>query len=79
MNERFDVIIIGTGAGGGTLLHRPAPTLRAVAGFRGRHGFRRALAFDDYCAENVRTVVLLKVCPGLRIVDGKLVWLTESG
>lgn len=26
MNDHFDVIIIGTGAGGGTLLHRLAPS-----------------------------------------------------
>jgi len=28
MNEHFDVIIIGTGAGGGTLPHRLAPSGR---------------------------------------------------
>jgi choline dehydrogenase-like flavoprotein len=30
MNEHFDVIIIGTGAGGGTLLHRLAPSGRRI-------------------------------------------------
>lgn len=30
MSERFDIIIIGTGAGGGTLAHRLAPTGRRI-------------------------------------------------
>ena len=30
MNEHFDVIIIGTGAGGGTLLHRLAASGKRI-------------------------------------------------
>jgi choline dehydrogenase-like flavoprotein len=30
MNEHYDVIIIGTGAGGGTLAHRLAPTGKRI-------------------------------------------------
>ena len=30
MNEHFDVIIIGTGAGGGTLLNRLAPSGKRI-------------------------------------------------
>ena len=36
MNDHFDVIIIGTGAGGGTLLHRLAPSGKRIPRARTR-------------------------------------------
>ena len=76
MSEHYDVIIIGTGAGGGTLAHRLAPSGKRILLLeRGGYLPREPENWDSHEVFNRNRYLSGEPGPGLAVAD----WLAERG